>query len=78
MSPHDPLQADLKTDASSILSTTAPLQQRTEILLSHGGDDRLTVDENLMNKYLSSTSPRPEVIRRGSCTCSTITAEVRL
>ena len=78
MSPHEPLQADLKMEANSILFITAPVQQRTEILLSHGGDDRLTVNGNLMNKYLSSTFPRPDVIRRGSCTCSTISAEVRL
>jgi hypothetical protein len=47
-----------------------------EILLSQGGDDRLVLDRNMMNKYLSSTMPRPDVLRRGSCTCSTITHEV--
>jgi hypothetical protein len=60
-------------DSDAILS----LQQQTEILLSQGGDDRLTIDSDLMNKYLSSTFPRPGVLRRGSCTCSTITSEVR-
>lgn len=47
-----------------------------EVLLSQGGDDRLVLDSNMMNKYLSSTTPRPDVLRRGSCTCSTITHEV--
>jgi hypothetical protein len=47
-----------------------------EVLLSQGGDDRLVLDRNMMNKYLSSTMPRPDVLRRGSCTCSTITNEV--
>ena len=61
---------------SFILHALAPLLERTEILLSYGGDDRLTVDGKLINKYLSSTYPRPEVLRRGSCTCSTITTEV--
>ena len=53
-----------------------PLLERTEMLLSLGGDDRLTIDFNGMtkiNKYFSSTLPRAEMIRRGSCTCSTIT-----
>ena len=52
-----------------------PLLERTEMLLSLGGDDRLTIDFHgtKINKYFSSTLPRAEMIRRGSCTCSTIT-----
>ena len=37
-----------------------------EVLLSQGGDDRLVLDSNMMNKYLSSTTPRPDVLRRGA------------
>jgi hypothetical protein len=70
---------ELSTDEiSEILQVVAPFLQNTELLLSFGGDDRLTVDSNLMNKYLSSTYPRPDVIRRGSCTCSTISTDVSL
>lgn len=70
---------ELSTDEiSEILQVVAPFLQNTELLLSFGGDDRLTVDGNLMNKYLSSTYPRPDVIRRGSCTCSTISTDVSL
>lgn len=44
------------------------------VLLSIGGDDRLTVNPNNhnLNKYLSSTSARDDILRRGSCTCSTV------
>ena len=62
-----------------------PLLQRTEMLLSSGGDDRLTLaitetsESSKLNKYLSSTIPRAgPLIRRGSCTCSTIVDEVFL
>jgi hypothetical protein len=51
------------------------LSQCTEYLLQSGGDDRLTLDSSTAektNKYFSSTVPRDEVIRRGSCTCTTI------
>jgi diaminopimelate decarboxylase len=53
-----------------------------EILLSVGGDDRLSLmtgqssEQSLpRNKYLSSTLPEKQesvLIRRGSCTCSTV------
>ena len=67
-----------KESPSKTMLVLAPLLERTEMLLSFGGDDRLSVDAKLINKYLSSTFPQPDVIRRGSCTCSTITTEVRL
>jgi hypothetical protein len=53
------------------------LSQCSEHILQSGGDDRLNLDPiTLENKYASSTIPRDEVIRRGSCTCTTInTAE---
>ena len=60
----------------SMVPSTSPFHLPVEILLSRGGDDRLVLDTNMMNKYLSSTLPRPDVLRRGSCTCSTITHEV--
>lgn len=53
------------------------LQLPTEQLLSLGGDDRLTIDANHTNKYFSSTFPAQDLIARGSCTCSTVTAEVK-
>jgi hypothetical protein len=48
-----------------------------ELLLSLGGDDRLTIDfeKTRVNKYLSSTIPNDKVIRRGSCTCSTVVSD---
>jgi diaminopimelate decarboxylase len=53
-----------------------------ELFLSIGGDDRLTLQVNQahpeglkLNKYFSSTFPRADIIRRGSCTCSTGTDE---
>lgn len=51
-----------------------PFAHRTEMLLSHGGDDRLTINMNNggVNKYFSSTIPRDAMIKRGSCTCSSI------
>jgi diaminopimelate decarboxylase len=51
------------------------LALRTEVLLSSGGDDRLNlgVNKGRVNKYFCSTLPRPTVLRRGSCTCSTTT-----
>ena len=51
------------------------LALRTEMLLSSGGDDRLTLKMNggRINKYFCSTLPRSYVLRRGSCTCSTTT-----
>ena len=59
----------------NVVLALEPLLERTEMLLSLGGDDRLTIDFNgtKINKYFSSTLPRAEMIRRGSCTCSTIT-----
>eukprot|EP01032_Pedospumella_encystans_P016932 gene16933-19297_t len=61
----------------SELSAILPFVRRTEVLLSAGGDDRLTINfqSDKLNKYLSSTIPRPSMINRGSCTCSTITME---
>lgn len=61
----------------AILTLVQPLLERTEVLLSLGGDDRLTIDFNglKINKYFSSTLPRPGMVRRGSCTCSTITGK---
>jgi hypothetical protein len=45
--------------------------KRTEVFLSIGGDDRLTINpETKTNKYLSSTLPTLDLIQRGSCTCS--------
>jgi hypothetical protein len=55
-----------------------PMLNRTEMLLSTGGDDRLSLNMDAMkvNKYLSSTLPRGgNLIRRGSCTCSTISSD---
>jgi hypothetical protein len=54
-----------------------PFLKRTEVLLSIGGDDRLTIDfkGEKVNKYFSSTVPRPRLINRGSCTCSSTTLE---
>lgn len=54
-----------------------PFLKRTEVLLSVGGDDRLTIDfkGEKVNKYFSSTVPRPRLINRGSCTCSSTTLE---
>lgn len=59
----------------NLLEHCLPLSNRTEILLSIGGDDRLTlqIEASKLNKYLSTTLPRHgHLIRRGSCTCSTI------
>ena len=53
--------------------------QTTESLLSYGGDDRLTIqaDNGYLNKYYCTTIPSDnEIIRRGSCTCSTISPAV--
>lgn len=48
----------------------------TSVLLSAGGDDRITLDKsNGLNKYFCSTLPRSELIRRSSCTCSNIDVE---
>lgn len=68
--------ASFNANVEEILSLL-PLSQRTELLLSFGGDDRLTLEMNKLklNKYFSTTIPRPEVLRRGSCTCSTITLD---
>ena len=45
-------------------------------LLTQGGDDRLTVSwdglADRTNRYFCSTTPRDDVIRRGSCTCTTM------
>ena len=61
----------------SELSPLFPFIRSTEVLLSIGGDDRLTINftADKLNKYLSSTVPRVDMINRGSCTCSTITME---
>lgn len=61
----------------SELSAILPFVRRTEVLLSVGGDDRLTINfsSDKLNKYLSSTIPRYGMINRGSCTCSTITMD---
>lgn len=44
-------------------------------LLACGGDDRLTLNDQNVNKYFASTYPRPDIISRGSCTCSTVTQD---
>lgn len=57
----------------SRLQQLLPHCKTSESLLSIGGDDRLTlnISKNKENKYLSSTFSRGDVLRRGSCTCST-------
>ena len=64
---------------SSIVDLAAilPFVRRTEVLLSIGGDDRLSITFNTdkLNKYLSSTVPRSTMLNRGSCTCSTISMD---
>lgn len=57
-----------------------PFSHRTEMILSFGGDDRLVLlmNKNKVNKYGSSTIPYENVLRRGSCTCSTIITKVYL
>ena len=54
------------------------LGMNTSLLLAMGGDDRLTLqmDAGKTNKYHASPFVRPGITYRGSCTCSTITAEV--
>ena len=55
-----------------------PLCMRVEVLLTQGGDDRMTLnmEAGKVNKYLSSSIPTTRrLIRRGSCTCSTVTEE---
>ena len=68
---------EFKSQLLQNLAWVLPLCHRTAMLLSFGGDDRLTLDMNKLklNKYFSSTIPRPDGLRRGSCTCSTITEE---
>ena len=72
------LESIMKTNIDikkiSLLLTFA---QRTEILLQYGGDDRLTLDikSSKLNKYFSTTFPRLNVLKRGSCTCSTISLD---
>eukprot|EP01041_Mallomonas_annulata_P004466 gene4466-8895_t len=53
-----------------------PYAHNTEMSLSFGGDDRLTLQMNNggINKYFSSTIPRDDIVKRGSCTCSTISS----
>lgn len=58
------------------LLLTQQLNLPTKILLSLGGDDRITLDSKTgLNKYYCSTLPRAELIRRSSCTCSNIDIE---
>ena len=60
------------------LASIVTLSLRVEVLLAEGGDDRmaLRVETGKVNKYLSSTLPRARrLIRRGSCTCSSVTPE---
>ena len=49
-----------RNELTIILNLLQPLLERTEMLLSLGGDDRLTIDFNgqRVNKYFSSTFPR--------------------
>jgi hypothetical protein len=58
-------------------AAVVPFLKRTEVLLSIGGDDRLTINfnGNKQNKYLSSTIPKVGEIHRGSCTCSSTSME---
>eukprot|EP01038_Epipyxis_sp_PR26KG_P008732 gene8732-11798_t len=54
------------------ITSTNPFEEIQQALAS-GGDDRLVLNKvTLLNKYLSSTAPVEGLIRRGSCTCSTI------
>lgn len=71
------MKTNIDTKKIALLLTFA---QRTEMLLQYGGDDRLTLDikSSKLNKYFSTTFPRVKVLRRGSCTCSTISLDTYL
>lgn len=74
------VSASLECDSADITAKLSdfaclvPFLKRMEILLSIGGDDRLTINFNKdkLNKYMSSTVPRMGMLNRGSCTCSTV------
>lgn len=66
---------ELLVQLRSQLETVSVFLERTEKLLTDGGDDRLSIDFSAtkkLNKYLSSTIPNEALIRRGSCTCSSM------
>ncbi|MEQ9188378.1 MAG: hypothetical protein RLP15_11630 [Cryomorphaceae bacterium] len=48
-----------------------------EELLVAGGDERLDLDENGLNKYYVNPTKSKGVFNRGSCTCSFITEEAK-
>ena len=66
--------SSLGIDLEGVIS----LCMRVEVLLTQGGDDRMSlqIEGGKVNKYFSSSIPiAGGLIRRGSCTCSTVTAE---
>jgi hypothetical protein len=71
-----PRDCDPSSPLARILTMLEPFLERTEMLLTLGGDDRLTVDfhgPTQANKYHCSPLPSPPAIPRGSCTCSKAT-----
>lgn len=75
------LESIMKTNMNvEKMALLLPFAQRTEMLLQYGGDDRLTLDlkGSKLNKYFSSTIPRVNLLRRGSCTCSSISLQAYL
>lgn len=72
----DPLYTHIK-EPERFVGLILNLAQATEVLLTHGGDDRMTISATTkVNKYNASTIPNPSLISRASCTCSPTTSSL--
>ena len=68
-----------KEQFSKRVSAAMPWAQRSEVLLTLGCDDRITIDPDMfaprkVNKYFTSTVPDPTAAQRSSCTSSSTSA----
>ena len=56
----------------------AEKDKELERIITGGGDERIWLQENHLNKYYSNPMQFEGVLNRGSCTCNTLTPDSKL
>ena len=73
LEPDAPSRGDAGRDAAlSLAEALWVVAGPTEHLLASGGDDRLTLSADGLNKYGCAPWPRPDIVSFGSCTASSL------
>lgn len=64
-----------KFESSNLENTMSEIEKSPFILLTKGGDERIELHKNGLNKYFLNPGEYKNVLFRGSCTCNTLNEE---